>query len=544
VSNYIQSTNFATKDALSPGDPLKIVRGTEINTEFVNIAIAVATKLDSTSPVISGATINNSTIGATTPSTGAFTTLSASGATTLSGTTTIANAVLPVIDNIKLGYATTATAAGTTTLTLASPNQQFFTGSTTQTIVLPVTSTLVLGLGYTITNNSTGVLTVQSSGLNSIISIPSTATVKFVCILTSGTTSASWSYAFDGSSNIPYTDLSSISASVSANALTVTLNPCTLNFRSSTLTSGAVLTRLVPTAISVTASSGSTLGTTSGVQSKLAVIAIDNAGTVELAIVNSLTYGFIDQMSLISTTAEGGVGGADSGFVFYSTSARTSVAFRIVGFIESTQATAGSWASAPSNVSGDANDAPAKLSTASGSAPSYSARAWVNFNGTTNNNLPSTYSQSGTTVTVTATAHGLIVGSSINVDITTGTGVDGVYTVTAVTDANTFTYTAGTSLTTSGSITLLRATIRASGNVSSITDNGAGEYTVNFTIAMPDANYAPIITVGSTVTSNPTIALFTNTRGALQTASAIKVYTLNTSATSIDAETVAVAIFR
>jgi hypothetical protein len=32
--------------------------------------------------------------------------------------------------------------------------------------------------------------------------------------------------------------------------------------------------------------------------------------------------------------------------------------------------------------------------------------------------------------------------------------------------------------------------IRASGNVSSITDNGAGDYTVNFTTAMPDANYS------------------------------------------------------
>lgn len=34
--------------------------------------------------------------------------------------------------------------------------------------------------------------------------------------------------------------------------------------------------------------------------------------------------------------------------------------------------------------------------------------------------------------------------------------------------------------------------IRASGNVSSITDNGTGDYTVNFTTAMPDANYAPV----------------------------------------------------
>ena len=40
--------------------------------------------------------------------------------------------------------------------------------------------------------------------------------------------------------------------------------------------------------------------------------------------------------------------------------------------------------------------------------------------------------------------------------------------------------------------------IRASGNVSSITDNGVGDYTVNVTNAMPDANYAAIVTVGYT----------------------------------------------
>jgi len=73
VSNYTQSTNFATKDALSPGDPLKIVRGTEINTEFANIAVAVATKLDTTALAAPGP------IGATTPSTINATTVTASG---------------------------------------------------------------------------------------------------------------------------------------------------------------------------------------------------------------------------------------------------------------------------------------------------------------------------------------------------------------------------------------------------------------------------------------------------------------------------------
>jgi hypothetical protein len=52
--NYVQSTNFATKDALPSGDPLKIVKGTEINTEFNNIAVAVATKADLLSPTFTG----------------------------------------------------------------------------------------------------------------------------------------------------------------------------------------------------------------------------------------------------------------------------------------------------------------------------------------------------------------------------------------------------------------------------------------------------------------------------------------------------------
>ena len=46
MSNYTKSTNFATKDNLISGDPLKIVKGTEIDTEFNNIATAIATKQD------------------------------------------------------------------------------------------------------------------------------------------------------------------------------------------------------------------------------------------------------------------------------------------------------------------------------------------------------------------------------------------------------------------------------------------------------------------------------------------------------------------
>jgi hypothetical protein len=70
MSNYIQSTNFATKDALSSGDPLKIVKGTEINTEFANIAIAVATKADLVSPSFTTPALGTPSAGVLTNCTG------------------------------------------------------------------------------------------------------------------------------------------------------------------------------------------------------------------------------------------------------------------------------------------------------------------------------------------------------------------------------------------------------------------------------------------------------------------------------------------
>lgn len=93
MSQYTKSTNFATKDNLTPGDPLKIVRGTEIDTEYNNIATAIATKTDNSSAAITGGTINATTIGATTASTGAFSTLSATGAIT----STLATGTAPLV---------------------------------------------------------------------------------------------------------------------------------------------------------------------------------------------------------------------------------------------------------------------------------------------------------------------------------------------------------------------------------------------------------------------------------------------------------------
>lgn len=108
-----------------------------------------------------------------------------------------------------------------------------------------------------------------------------------------------------------------------------------------------------------------------------------------------------------------------------------------------------------------------KLSTASGSAPSYSARAWVNFNGT------------GTVA------------------------------------------------------------IRAAGNVSSITDNGVGDYTVNFTTAMPDANYSTVVSADSFSGFLASLDRVSNTL-----TSSVRVYSYNGAATPTDHAMVCVSIFR
>lgn len=54
MTDYTKTVDFATKDGLSPGNALKKIKGTEINTEFANIVTHMATKLNSASPAMTG----------------------------------------------------------------------------------------------------------------------------------------------------------------------------------------------------------------------------------------------------------------------------------------------------------------------------------------------------------------------------------------------------------------------------------------------------------------------------------------------------------
>ena len=162
-------------------------------------------------------------------------------------------------------YTTTATAAGTTTLTSASNYLQYFTGVTTQTVVMPVTSTLSLGWNYQIINNSTGNLTINSSGGNLIVTVLPATAVTITVILTSGTTAASWNAEFTG-----FTTVTGTGANVLGTSPTITFSGTGTTFSGST--SGT-------TVLKASAIAGTTTATLPATTATLGYLNIPAVGT-------------------------------------------------------------------------------------------------------------------------------------------------------------------------------------------------------------------------------------------------------------------------
>lgn len=169
-------------------------------------------------------------------------------------------------------------------------------------------------------------------------------------------TGLKWSSATAPESSYDINNLGA-ATSVAANALTVALkdksgsdpsgaSPVKIGFRNSSLTNGTFVTRTVTSALSLVISSGSTLGHQNSTDRYIYVYAIDNAGTVKLA-VSSAQY---DDNSLVTTVAEGGAGAADSNSAIYSDAVYTNVASRLIGILVSNQTTAGTWATNMSSI--------------------------------------------------------------------------------------------------------------------------------------------------------------------------------------------------
>lgn len=98
--------------------------------------------------------------------------------------------------------ASIATAAGTTALVVGSAHYENFTGATTQTVTLPVATGLSNGYTFRITNNSSGVVTIQSSGANVIKAMAAGSMLDVWCVNTAGGTgTASWNWQYTASLN-------------------------------------------------------------------------------------------------------------------------------------------------------------------------------------------------------------------------------------------------------------------------------------------------------------------------------------------------------
>lgn len=95
------------------------------------------------------------------------------------------------INNLIEGFTSITSAAGTTTLTVASTYCQQVTGSTTQTIVLPDCTTLVVGHQFLIQNRSSGVVTVNANGGGLIQTMPANSQTLLTC-LSVGTSAGTW----------------------------------------------------------------------------------------------------------------------------------------------------------------------------------------------------------------------------------------------------------------------------------------------------------------------------------------------------------------
>ncbi len=130
-------------------------------------------------------------------------------------------------------------------------------------------------------------------------------------------------------------------------------NPLIVKFRNATAGTGDYTSIALTAAHSLVLSSGSVMGASNGVAFRLWLVLFNDAGTMRLGAVNCLSgtniMGLKDD-DLLSSTAEGGAGAADNAQTVYTGTAVTSKAMRIIGYLEYTLATVGTWNTAPSKI--------------------------------------------------------------------------------------------------------------------------------------------------------------------------------------------------
>jgi hypothetical protein len=132
-------------------------------------------------------------------------------------------------------------------------------------------------------------------------------------------------------------------------------DPVLVCFRNATVATGNYVYRTITAALSLTISSGSTLGFASGVAARAWIVIFDDGGTLRLGAINCRSGTNVYPLGrnpIASSTAEGGAGAADSAQVFYTGTAVTSKPYVILGLAtyESGVATAGAWNASPTSI--------------------------------------------------------------------------------------------------------------------------------------------------------------------------------------------------
>lgn len=151
--------------------------------------------------------------------------------------------------------------------------------------------------------------------------------------------------------------------SVAASALTVALktkagsdpsggDPVVIAFRDPTASGGSYSTISIEAALSLTISSGSTLGTSNSTAFPLWLVCFNDGGTARLGIINTVSGTNVFPLGaygIASSTAEGGAGAADSAHTFYTGTAVTSKAYTVLARLEWSTglSTAGTWSAGP-----------------------------------------------------------------------------------------------------------------------------------------------------------------------------------------------------
>jgi len=261
-----------------------------------------------------------------------------------------------IADRLGVGYnlaPENVASASNVDLSAINTRQINLTGTTTvDTVTAPI--------GLSVQVKATGAITLKAAvtgtGADIVLAAGDSFTWRATAADTMEVLSRVPAAGFSGSK------IQSITASVAANALTITVNPTTIDFRSPTANSGAVTTLQVGSAISVVIPATSNLGraVSAGVN-RIAVGVSNNAGT-PVVIVNNLSGGVdLSEGGVISPTTIGAASNS-SGVIYSGSAVAASSTYRIVGYVDAVFTDATGWTSI-SAIQGQGGQALASLSS-------------------------------------------------------------------------------------------------------------------------------------------------------------------------------------